>query len=144
MKKISLLLSIFQDFNFSLVLKKLDVPSWSTYLLGPYFVPSCLTYLPKNGTSLMDVWSTFWPSSHQVFTNLRTDLDSMNQAKHNKIISKVIKQDKNILLYPWPTHTWRANIWTPRRPNMRVGLNQKCLFFPALYFFKWFYVFHDF
>ena len=53
---------LFQDFNFSLVLKKrpwTPYPGQPTYLLRPFFSPSCLIYLPTqkwdviNGHSLI-------------------------------------------------------------------------------------------
>ena len=36
------------------------------------------------------VWSTFWPPSHQVISNLSTDLELLGQGKPNKTICKVM------------------------------------------------------
>ena len=47
------------------------------------------------------VWSTFWPPSHQLISNLSTDLDSLGQGGSNKAICKVMgpemKKKKNII-----------------------------------------------
>ena len=46
------------------------------------------------------VSSTFWPPSHQVISNLSTDLDFLGHGKPNKTICKVIgpEMKKKILL----------------------------------------------
>ena len=46
------------------------------------------------------VWSIFWPLSHLVTSNLRTDLDSLGQGGPNKTICKVMgpEKKKKILL----------------------------------------------